>query len=29
MTNYQIFPGDRLVVPGGRPPGLLGSLFGG
>ncbi|WP_435005776.1 polysaccharide biosynthesis/export family protein [Tundrisphaera lichenicola] len=28
MTNYQIFPGDRLVVPGGRPPGLLGSLFG-
>jgi polysaccharide biosynthesis/export protein len=29
MTNYQIFPGDRLVVPGGRAPGLLGSLFGG
>ncbi len=29
MTNYQIFPGDRLVVPGGRQPGLLGSLFGG
>jgi polysaccharide biosynthesis/export protein len=29
MTNYQIFPGDRLIVPGGRPPGLLGSLFGG
>ncbi len=29
MTNYQLFPGDRLVVPGGRPPGLLGSLFGG
>ena len=29
MTNYQILPGDRLIVPGGRPPGLLGSLFGG
>ena len=29
MTNYQIFPGDRLVIPGGRQPGLLGSLFGG
>ena len=29
MTNYQLFPGDRLVVPGGRAPGLLGSLFGG
>jgi polysaccharide export outer membrane protein len=29
MTNYQLFPGDRIVVPGGRPPGLLGSLFGG
>jgi polysaccharide biosynthesis/export protein len=29
MTNYQIFPGDRLVVPGGRSPGILGSLFGG
>ena len=29
MTNYQLFPGDRLVVPGGRSPGLLGSLFGG
>lgn len=29
MTNYQLFPGDRLVVPGGKSPGLLGSLFGG
>ncbi len=29
MTNYQLLPGDRLVVPGGKPPGLLGSLFGG
>ena len=29
MTNYQLFPGDRIIVPGGRKPGLLGSLFGG
>ena len=29
VTNYQLFPGDRIVVPGGRQPGLLGSLFGG
>lgn len=29
LTNYQIFPGDRVVVPGGKAPGLLGSLFGG
>jgi polysaccharide export outer membrane protein len=29
MTNYQIFPGDRLIVPGGRPPGILASLLGG
>ncbi len=28
VTNYQLFPGDRIVVPGGRQPGLLGSLFG-
>ena len=28
-TNYQIFPGDRLVVPGGKPPGLLSTLLGG
>jgi polysaccharide export outer membrane protein len=28
-TNYQVFPGDRIIVPGGRPPGLLSSLFGG
>jgi polysaccharide export outer membrane protein len=27
-TNYQIFPGDRIVVPGTRPPGLLSTLFG-
>ena len=29
VTNYQLFPGDRVVVPGGGRPGLLGSLFGG
>ena len=28
-TNYQLFPGDRIVVPGGKPPSLLGSLLGG
>jgi len=29
LTNYQLFPGDRLIVPGGKPPGLLSTLFGG
>jgi polysaccharide export outer membrane protein len=29
FTNYQLMPGDRIVVPGGRPPGLLSTLFGG
>jgi polysaccharide export outer membrane protein len=29
ITNYQIFPGDRIIVPGGRPPGLLSALLGG
>ncbi|GAC1466995.1 MAG: hypothetical protein NVSMB9_08130 [Isosphaeraceae bacterium] len=28
-TNYQIFPGDRIIVPGGRAPGLLSTLLGG
>ena len=28
-TNYQIFPGDRIVVPGTRPPGLISTLLGG
>jgi polysaccharide export outer membrane protein len=28
LTNYQVLPGDRIVVPGTRPPGLLGSLLG-
>jgi polysaccharide export outer membrane protein len=27
MTNYQLFPGDRLVVPGGRPPSKLRVLL--
>lgn len=29
LTNYQVFPGDRIVVPGGKPPGLLSTLLGG
>lgn len=29
LTNYQLMPGDRIVVPGGKPPGLLSSLLGG
>ncbi len=28
LTNYQIQPGDRIIVPGTKPPGLLGSLLG-
>jgi polysaccharide biosynthesis/export protein len=28
LTNYQVFPGDRIVVPGTRPPGLISSLLG-
>jgi polysaccharide biosynthesis/export protein len=28
LTNYQVFPGDRVVVPGTRPPGLISSLIG-
>jgi polysaccharide export outer membrane protein len=27
MTNYQLFPGDRLIVPGGRPPSKLRVLL--
>lgn len=27
LTNYQLFPGDRVVVPGTKPPGLIGSLL--
>jgi polysaccharide export outer membrane protein len=29
LTNYQVLPGDRIYVPGGRPPGLVQTLFGG
>ncbi len=25
--NYQVFPGDRIIVPGGKPPGLLSVMF--
>jgi polysaccharide export outer membrane protein len=28
-TNYQLFPGDRIVVPGGKPPSLISTLVGG
>lgn len=28
LTNYQVFPGDRVIVPGTKPPGLLSSLLG-
>ncbi|MFI5458808.1 MAG: polysaccharide biosynthesis/export family protein [Isosphaerales bacterium] len=28
LTNYQLFPGDRVVVPGTRPPGLISTLLG-
>ena len=28
LTNYQVMPGDRVVVPGTKPPGLLSSLLG-
>ena len=29
LTNYQVMPGDRIIVPGTKSPGLLSSLFGG
>jgi polysaccharide export outer membrane protein len=29
LTNYQLVPGDRVIVPGTKPPGVLGSLLGG
>ena len=29
LTNYQLFPGDRIIVPGGRAPSALSSLLGG
>lgn len=29
LTNYQLMPGDRIYVPGSRPPSVLQSLLGG
>jgi polysaccharide export outer membrane protein len=29
LTNYQVFPGDRIIVPGGKAPSVLSSLLGG
>lgn len=29
LTNYQLLPGDRIYVPGTRPPSVLSSLLGG
>jgi polysaccharide biosynthesis/export protein len=29
LTNYQVFPGDRIIVPGGKAPSVLQSLVGG
>jgi polysaccharide export outer membrane protein len=29
LTNYQLFPGDRVIVPGTKPPGVVQSLIGG
>jgi polysaccharide export outer membrane protein len=28
-TNYQLLPGDRIIVPGGKEPGLIRTLIGG
>jgi polysaccharide export outer membrane protein len=28
LTNYQVLPRDRIVVPGTKPPGLISSLLG-
>ncbi len=28
LTNYQLFRGDRVVVPGTKPPGLIATLLG-
>jgi polysaccharide export outer membrane protein len=28
LTNYQLFPGDRVVVPGTKPPSLIATLLG-
>jgi polysaccharide export outer membrane protein len=29
LTNYQVFPGDRIIVPGTKPPSMLRSLLSG
>jgi polysaccharide export outer membrane protein len=29
LTNYQLMPGDRIIIPGGKPPSLLRALAGG
>lgn len=29
LTNYQLMPGDRVVVPGGKAPGLIQTFIGG
>src|SRR5262249_57092576 len=29
LTNYQLMSGDRIIVPGGKPPSVLSSLFSG
>jgi polysaccharide biosynthesis/export protein len=29
LTNYQVLPGDRIIVPGGKPPSFLSTLVGG
>ena len=28
LTNYQLFPGDRIIVPGTKPPSLIATLLG-
>jgi polysaccharide export outer membrane protein len=28
LTNYQLFPGDRVIVPGTKPPSLIATLLG-
>jgi polysaccharide export outer membrane protein len=28
LTNYQVFPGDRIVVPGTKPPSAISTLLG-
>jgi polysaccharide export outer membrane protein len=27
LTNYQLFPGDRIIVPGTRPPGVIATFL--